>query len=95
MTFKTVWCGVPMLTFMGHLSLIYAYVFPTRITELREHSLKTHTTEWSAFSHYISLSTKLGVALETREMFHMPATSLCLCTFISKNNLKTLQKGKL
>jgi len=87
-TFETVWCSMPMLTFVSHLSLVHSNVFCACITELGKHSLKTHTTKWPPFLHDVTLTTELGVTLKTREVLHVPATSFSLCTLISKDNLK-------
>lgn len=78
---------MPVLTFVGHLSLVYPDVFTTSVTVLREHSLETHTAVRSPLLHDVALAPKLSVALETAEVLHVPASTFCLSALVRKNYL--------
>ena len=88
MALEAVGSRVPVLTFVGHLSLVHANVLPTGITEFRKHSLKAYTTKWSAITHDVALTPELSVALETGEVLHVPAPCFRLCALISKDYLQ-------
>lgn len=64
------------------------YVFPASLTILSIKGLKTATAEWTSILHNVSLSSKDGFTFKATKMFHMPMSTFCFRTFISKDNLK-------
>jgi hypothetical protein len=80
---------MPVLAIVSHLSLVHPDMFPTAITVLCIHALKTLAAVGPAFSHDVPLSSKLLVTLKTAEMLHVPATPFSLRTLIRKDDLIT------
>lgn len=79
--------GMPVLTLVAHLALIYSNGFPTCIAVLSKHTVETCETVRSALSHDIPLSTQVTITLETGKMLHVPSSSFGLGALIRENNL--------
>lgn len=71
-----------MLTSMHHLTLINTDLLTAAVTVLGEAVLKALTTVGFVFLHYITLTTKMLVAMKTREMVEVPAVILGFCAFL-------------
>lgn len=95
MTLEAAFRSVPVLTFVGHLSLINPDVFTARVTVFREHSLETHTAIWPPFLHDVALTPKLSITFKATEVLHVPAPPFSLCALISKYNLITSPTARL
>ena len=68
--------------------MIYPNSFSTSITIFSEHAVKTSKTVRSPLSHDVPLAPEMSVALETREVLHVPRPALCLGALVRENNLK-------
>lgn len=79
--------GVPVLTLVCHLTLIYTYVISAGIAVLCVQGLVAAAAVRSALSHDVSLTAQRSLALKTAEVLHVPVSCLCLRTFIRQNNL--------
>lgn len=70
------------------LTLIHSDGLPASVAVLGKHGVEAMEAKRSSIPHNISLSTQLSITLEAGEMFHVPSSSLRLCTLISQDDLK-------
>lgn len=63
MATETSFSGMPMLSFMAHLTLIDSDGFTTAVTVFGKHGIKTVQTIRTTVAHNVSLSTQLSFAL--------------------------------
>ena len=68
--------------------MIYSNSLSASITILGKHAVKTSQTVRSPLSHDVPLASEMAVALETREMLHVPRPALRLGALVGENNLK-------
>lgn len=80
--------GVPVLSFVTHLTLVDAYGLTARVAVLGEHGVEAVKAERTTVSHDVPLASELTFTLGTGEVFHMPSTAFGFGAFISKNDLK-------
>lgn len=73
---------MPVLALIGHLTLVYTYVFPTGVTVLCIEGLIAGAAVRPALSHDVPLSPQRCLTLKTTEVLHVPVSALCLRTLI-------------
>lgn len=82
-------CRMPMLSFVTHLSLIHTDRFPTRIAVFGEHSIEAVQAKGPPIPHYVPLAPELSLAFGTREVFHVPGPSFRFRTLVGEDNLQS------
>lgn len=80
-------CCVPMLPFVGHLSLIYAYGFSASVAVLRKTAVETGQAVGSGFPHNIPLTAELSGAFSARKMLHVPGSTFSFCALVCEDYL--------
>lgn len=94
MTSEAALSGVPVLSLMGHLTLVHSYRIATRVAVFSKSGIETVQTEGATISHHIPFPPQLTVTLKAAEMAHVPGSSLGLCAFVCKDNLETRERLK-
>ena len=79
--------GMPVLSFMRHLTLVYTNGFTAGITIFCKETLKAVAAVRMALPHYVALSSKLSVTLKATKVLHVPTATLCLRALIGKYDL--------
>jgi hypothetical protein len=85
---------MPMLAIMTHLTLVHTNRFSTIIAILGKHVIEASETIRFAFSHDVSLTAQLLIAIEACKMAHVPRTTLSFCAFISQNYLFLIEMNE-
>jgi hypothetical protein len=80
--------GVPMLSFVTHLALVDADGVAARVAELSEEAVEATKAERATVSHDVPLAAQLLVALEAREMFHVPRSTLGFGALVCEDYLQ-------
>ena len=60
----------------------------TRVAVLGKHAVEAGEAVWPALPHDVPLSPEVSVALETREVLHVPSPALGLRALVRENYLK-------
>lgn len=81
--------GVPVLAFMGHLTLIHADGLPAGVAVLGEHGVEAVEAEGPPIPHDVPLAPQLAVALEAGEVLHVPRPSFGLRALVGEDDLVT------
>ena len=79
---------VPFTLIVNKLTLINSDGLSTSITILSKHAVKAAQTVRPALSHDVPLASQVSVALETREVLHVPGPTLRLRALVRENDLK-------
>ena len=73
------------------ITLINSNGLTTSITILSKHAVKAGQAVGSTLPHDIPLSSQVSVTLKAGKMFHMPGSTLRLCTLIREDYLKLIE----
>lgn len=71
------------------LTLIHANNFSAGIAVFGEHAIETSQTVGSPFSHDVTLTPELPVALEASEVQHVPGATLGLGALVGEDDLES------
>ena len=83
---------VPVLTLVGHLTLVNADVLSARVAVLGVHVLEARAAVRTSVAHDVALAAHLTVALVAAEMLHVPTAPLRLRALVSEDNLQRKNK---
>jgi hypothetical protein len=85
---------MPVLAIMTHLTLVNANRLATVIAILSKHVVEAAQTVRLAFSHDVSLTAQLLVAVEAGKVLHVPSAALSFRAFVGQNYLND-KMGKI
>lgn len=86
---KAAFGGMPVLTLVGHLTLVDADGITAGVTVFGKGGIETVQAERASVSHDVPFTAQLSIAFKTTEMPHVPRSTFSFCTFIGKNYLIT------
>lgn len=84
---KASFCGVPVLSLVGHLSLVDADGLAARVAVLGEAGVEAGKTVGARLAHDVALPAQLARALRAREVFHVPRAPFRLRALVSQDYL--------
>ena len=70
------------------LTLVHSNSLTAGVAVLSKHAVEACETVGAALPHDVSLASQVSVALETREMLHVPGATLSLGALVRENYLK-------
>lgn len=89
MTGEASFCGVPVLPFVGHLSLVDADGLPAGVAVFGKAVVEAGQAVGARLAHDVPLSAELARTLGTCEVLHVPRTTFRFRALVCQNDLGT------